>query len=59
MARKSTITITWNPDYHDYAKVTRSEAWENMEYIYKLDCLQDAIHDLTKLYNQLIADEQK
>lgn len=51
---KSQITITWNPDLPEETKVTYSEGFEKELWIAKLDCLRDAIFELTQKYNLVL-----
>lgn len=49
---KRQITISWNGEE---TTVTLSQGWNELDRVTKLDNLQDAIADLTDLYNSMLA----
>ena len=53
---QSQITITWNPEREEETKVRPSAAFNQLSPIERLDCLKDAIHDLGKIYEAVMAE---
>jgi hypothetical protein len=51
-------TISWNGN-SDVTKITFSQEFETSEWIVRADVLQDAIAELTDLYNHVLTKEAR
>lgn len=49
---KQQITITWNVETEGETTVTYSPGFHAMSWIERVDCLQDAIGELSRFYNE-------
>ena len=54
MKKSARITITWNPELRDEAKISFNKEWDQLSGIAKADCLVDAISDLQERYNKVL-----
>lgn len=52
-----TVRISWNDSVGE-TTVSLTRGFQNLELISKLDNLQDAMHQITELYNQTVTEFQ-
>jgi len=52
------FNIKWNLNEGE-AKLKLSKQWGELNYIQKLDGMHDALHDITELYNNTLAERHK
>ena len=50
------LSIGWNDPIGE-AKINKSKYWEDVPWATKVDALQDAIYELTNIYNNLLTTE--
>jgi len=48
------IKASWNPNRAEEGKIHISKDFEDLEWIEKMDFLNDILHDLTKLYHETL-----
>jgi hypothetical protein len=53
---KAQITITWNPSREEETQAKPSDGFYQLSAIERLDYLGDAIHDLGRLYETVMAE---
>ena len=50
------LSIGWNDSIGE-AKINKNKYWEDVPWATKADALQDAIYELTNIYNNLLTTE--